>query len=114
MGKEISHSYNYDRSKICTPTLKKHVLSCSAAHTSYTNNLTRTITSYQVENEDSTEIQNNKDTSKTDNIHSCVTPLKQNYSVQVTDTSPNLTPLNTTLPIASDELQKNNGITPSW
>ena len=81
MGKEIGRSFKYNRSKISTPTLKKPVLSSSAAHTSYTSNLTRTIISSQLENEDSNTTQNTTYTSNTDDIHSCVTPWKKNYSV---------------------------------
>ena len=51
-----------------TPTLKKPLLSSQANHTSYTSNLTRTIISYQLENEDSTAIQNTSDISNTDDI----------------------------------------------
>ena len=82
MGKEIGRSFKYNRSKISTPTLKKPVLSSSAAHISYTSNLTRIIISSQLYNKDSNEIQNTMDTSNTDDIHSGVTPRKQNYSVQ--------------------------------
>ena len=95
MGKGIGRYFKYNRSKISTPTLKKPVLSSSAANTSYTSNLTRTFISSQLENEDSTAIQNKKYTSNTDDIHSCVTPQKQNYSVQYTYTPTCLTRLNT-------------------
>ena len=91
MGKVICRSYKYNRSKISTPTLKKPVLSSSAHHTSYTTTSTRTIISYQPEHKDSTEIQNTLYISNTDDIHSCVTPRKQNISVQVTSTPPCLT-----------------------
>ena len=93
MGKEICRSFKYNLSKISAPTLKKPVLSSSANHTSYKTNLTRTIISYQLENEDSTEIQNTLDISNTDYIHSCVTPRKHNISVQAISTPPRLTPL---------------------
>ena len=74
MGKEIGCSFKYHQSKISTPTLKKPVLSSSENHTSYTSNLTQTIISSQLENEDSTAIQNTADISTIDDIHSCVTP----------------------------------------
>ena len=112
MGKEMGRYFRYNRSKIFTPTLKKPVLYSSAAHTSYTSNLTRTIISSQLENEDSNEIQNNMDTSNTDYIHSCVTPQKQKYSVQDTSKPPRLTPLNTNLPTAPAELQKTTKLPP--
>ena len=76
MGKKIGRSFKYNRSKISTPTLKKSLLSSSANHTSYTTNLTQKIISYQLENEDSTAIQNTLDISNTDDILSCVTPRK--------------------------------------
>ena len=100
MGKEIGHSYKYYRSKISNPTLKKPVLSSSANHISYTTNLTPTIMYHQLQHKDSTSIQNTSDISNTDDIHSFVTPQKQNINVQATSTFPCLTPLITTLPLA--------------
>ena len=88
MGKEIGRSFKYNQSKISNPKLKKPVLSYSDAHTSYTSNLTRTIISSKLEDEDSNEIQNKTDTSNTDDIHSCITSRKQNYSVQATSIPP--------------------------
>ena len=105
MGKEIGRSFKYNQSNISTPTLKKPVLSSSAAHTPYTSNLTWTIISSQLENEDSNTIQTTTETSNTDDIHSCVTQ-QQNYSVQAKSTPSRLTPLNTTLSIAPVELHK--------
>ena len=81
MVKDIGSSYKYYRSKISTPTLKKHVFSYSANHTSYTTNLTPTIMSHQLQHKDSTSIQNAVEISNTDDIYSCVTPQKQNISV---------------------------------
>ena len=60
----------------------------------------------QLDNKDSTSNQNENNTSNTDDIQSCVTPRKQNYSVQDTSTITNLTPLNTTLYIEPVELHK--------
>ena len=97
-----------------TPTLKKPVLSSSANYTSYTTSLSQTIISSQLEHKDSTAIQKTSDISNTDDIHSCVTPRKQNYSVQSISKIPRLTPLITTLPLASFLVNKNNRITPSW
>ena len=91
MGKDIGCSLKYNPSKISTPILKKPVLSSSDDHTSYTSNLTRTLISSQLENEDSTAIQNMLDISNTYNIHSCVTPRKQNISVRATYTPTCLT-----------------------
>ena len=91
MGKEIGRSFKYNRSKIPTPTLKKPLLSSSPNHTSYTTNSTRTIISHQLENKDSTAIRNTSDISNKYDIHSCVTPRKQNISVQATSTPPCLT-----------------------
>ena len=67
--------------KISTPTLKKPVLSSSANHTSYTTTSTQTIMSHQLQHKDSTSIQNKVNISNTDDIHSCVTPLKHNIIV---------------------------------
>ena len=105
MGKDIGCSYNYNQLKISILTLKKYVLSSSANHISGTTSLSQTIISSQLENKDSTAIQNTSDISNIDDIHSCVTPRK-NYSVQSTSTLPSLTPLITTLPLAPVELTK--------
>ena len=112
MGKETGRYFKYNRSKVYTPTLKKPVLSSSAAHTSYAINLIQTFISSLIENEDSNAIQNNKDTSNTDDTHLCVTPRKQNYSVQVISTTNSLTRLNTTVPIAPVELQNTTKLSP--
>ena len=74
--------------------------------------MTRTFISSHLDTKDSTAIQNNNITSNTDDIHSCVTPQKKNYSVQATYTPPFLTPLNTTLPIAPVELHKRTKLPP--
>ena len=112
MGKEIGRSFKYNRLKISTPTLKKPVLSSSSNHISYTTNSTRSIISSQLENEYSTEIQNTSDISNTYDIHSCVTPLKHNISVQDTSTPPCLSPLITTLPLTPVELSKTTELPP--
>ena len=112
MGKDIGRSYKYNRSKISTPTLKKPVLSSSANYASYTTSLSQTIISYQLENKDSTSIQNTSGISNRDDIHSFVTPRKQNISVQATYTPPNLTPLITTLPLAPVEWPKTTELPP--
>ena len=62
--------------------------------------------SYQLQHKDSTSIQNTSDISNTNDIYSCVTPRKQNISVQVTSTPPQLTPLINTLPLLPVELPK--------
>ena len=62
MGKDVGCSYKYNQSKLSTPTLKKPVLSYPAAHTSSASNLTQTIISSQLENEDSNTIQKTMDT----------------------------------------------------
>ena len=112
MGKEIGCSFKYNRSKISTPTLKKPVLSSSADHKLYTSNLTRTIISSQLENEDSNAIQNKPDTSNTDDMHSCVTPRKK-----ATVSRPHLHPLvwhhsTKKVSIAPFELQKTTKLPP--
>ena len=112
MGKKFGRSFKYNQSKISTPTLKKPVLSSSENHTSYTTNSTRTIRSYQLENEDSTAIQNTSEISNTDDIHSCATPQKYNISVQATSTPPPLTPLINTLLLAPVESPKTTELPP--
>ena len=74
MGKDIGSSFKYNRLEISTSTLKKLVLSSSANHTSYTSNLTQTFISSQLENEDSTAIQNKSYISNTYDIPSRETP----------------------------------------
>ena len=106
MGKKIGRSLKYNRSETSTPTLKKPVLSSSDAHTSSASNSTRTSISFQLDNKYITTNQNNNNTSNIDEIHSCVTSQKQNYSVQDTSTTTSLTPLNTTLTIVPVELHK--------
>ena len=70
MGKEIGSCFKYNQSKISTPTLKKPVLSFSAAHTSYVSNSTQTSISSQLDNKYSIKNQNKNNTSNTDDIHS--------------------------------------------
>ena len=111
MGKEIGRSFKYNGWKISTPTLKKPVLSSSAAHRSYTSNFTQTFISSQLENKYFIAIQNKKDNPNTYDIHSCVTPQKLSYSVQATSTTSHLKQLNTALPIAPVELQKISKLT---
>ena len=113
MGKEIRISFKYHRSKISTPKLNKPVLSSSDDHTSTASNSTQTSISSQLDNKDMTKNQNKNNTSNTDDIHSCVTPRKQNYSVQATSTPTHLTSLNTTLPIAPVSLHKTNQLPPA-
>ena len=110
MGKDIGHSYKYNQSKISTPTLKKPVLSSSSNHTSYTTSLSQTSISSQLKNKDSNAIQNTSEISNTDEIHSCVTPQKQNYSVHATSTLPILTLFITTLPLAPVELTQTTAL----
>ena len=112
MGKEIGRSYKYNRSKISISTLKKPVLSSSENHTSYTTNSTPTIMSHQLQHKDSTSIQNTVNISNTYDIHSCVTPRKQNISFQATSTPPRFTPLITTLPLLPVELPKTTHLPP--
>ena len=82
MGKEIGRLYKNNQSKLSTPTLKKPGLSSSAAHTSSASNLTRTSISSQLDNKGITTNKKKNNTSNIDDTHSCVTPQKQNYSVQ--------------------------------
>ena len=104
MGKEIGRSFKNNRSKILTSTLKKTVLLYSAAHKSSASNSTGTSISSQLDNKDITTNKNNNNISNTDDIQSCVTPQKQNYSVQATYTTTNSTPLNATLYLTSIKL----------
>ena len=75
--------------------------------------MTQTFISSQLDNKDSTTNQKKKNTSNTYDIHSCVTPQKQNYSVQVTSKTTRLTPLNTKISIAPVELHKTKQLPPA-
>ena len=68
--------------------------------------------SHQLQHKDSTSIQKTANISNTDDIHSCVTPRKQNISVHATSTSPRLTPFITTLPFLPAELPKTTHLPP--
>ena len=68
MGKDIGRSFEYNRTKISTPTLKKPVLFPLAAQKSSESNLMLTFISSELDIEDITENKNKKDTSKTDDI----------------------------------------------
>ena len=67
---------------------------------------------HQLQHKDSTSNQNKVNISNTDDIHSCVTPRKQNISVQATSTPPRLTPLITILPLLPVELPKTTHLPP--
>ena len=76
MGKYIS-LLEKNRSKPSTQTLKRTVLSSSDAHASSASNSTGTSILSQLDNKDITTDQNRNKTSKTDDIHSCLTPRKK-------------------------------------
>ena len=113
MGKDISCFYKDNQSNLSTPTLKKPVLSSSAYHTSSASNSTQTSISFRLDNKHITTNNNKNNISNIDDIQSCVTPRKQNYSVQVTSTPTHLTSLNDTLPIASVKLHTTTKLPPS-
>ena len=69
--------------------------------------------SSQLDHKDIATNQSKNNTSNTDDIHSCVTPRKQNYNVQATSTTTCLTQLNDTLPIANVELHKTKQLSPA-
>ena len=112
MGKEIGRLKKYNRLKISIPKLKKPVLLSSANHTSYTTNLSRIIMSHQLQHKDIISIQNRVNTSNTDDIHSCLTPRKQNISVRAISTPPRLTQLIANLPLLPVELPKKTHLPP--
>ena len=106
MGKEIGRFFKYNQSKLYTPKIKEPVLLSSASHTSSESNSTQTSISSQLDNKEITTNKNKNNTSNTYDIHSCVTPRKQNYSVQATSTTTNLTSLNATLYLTSVKLHR--------
>ena len=69
---------------------------------------------HQLQHKESTFIQKTVNISNTDDIHSCITPQKQNISVQATSTPSHLTPLITTLPLLPVELPKTTLLPPTW
>ena len=81
-------------------------------HTSYTTSSSQTFISSQLENEDSTAIQNTSEILNIDDIHSCVTPQKKNISVQATSIPPCLTPLINTVTLTPVELPKTTQLPP--
>ena len=113
MVKDNGHIYKYNRPKQSTAIFKKHVLSSSASHASSTSNSIGTSISPQLDNKDITKNQNKNNTSNIYDIQSCVSPRKQNYSVQATSTTTCLAPLNTTITIAPVELHKTKQLPPS-
>ena len=88
MVKDIGHIYKYNQPKQSIPTFKKPVLSSSAANASSASNSIRTFISYQLHTKNITTNQNKNNASNTYDIHSCVTPKKQN-----TVSRPHLQPL---------------------
>ena len=68
--------------------------------------MTGTSISSQFYNKDLTTSRNKNNNSNTDDIHSCVTPQKQNYSAYATSTTTNLTTLKITLSFEPVELRK--------
>ena len=75
--------------------------------------MTGTSISSQPDNKDITTNQNKNNTSNTDDIHSCVTPRKKNYSVHDTSTTNILKSLNTAIPIAPVELHTTTKLRPA-
>ena len=112
MGKEISCIYKNNWSKLSTPKLKKADLSSSDSHTSSASHSKRTSISPILDNKNIITNQNKNNTSNTDDIQSCVTPWKQNHSVQTTSATTHLTTLNATLHIASIKLHTTTKLLP--
>ena len=112
MGKEIGRSYKYNRPKSSSPTVKKHVLSSLAHHTSCITISNPPVTSHSHQHKGSASNQDKVNISNTDDINSCVTPKIHNISVQATSTPPRLTPLITNLPILPVELPKTTQLHP--
>ena len=113
MGKDIGRFYKNNRPKLSPPTLKKHVLSYSASHTSYASNSARTSIPYRLDSNHIIINYNKNNTSNKDEIQSCVTPRKKNYSVQATSKTAHLYPLNDTLHIASVKLHTTTKLPPT-
>ena len=105
--------YKNNWSELSTPKLKKPVLSSSDYHTSSASNSKRTSISSRLDNKHITNNQNKNNISNTYDVHSCVTPRKQNYSFQATSTTTHLTPLNATLSIAYFKLHTTTELHPA-
>ena len=103
MGKEIGR-FSKLIIKNLTSTIKKTVLLSLAAHTSYGSTSKQTYISSELDNKDIFPNKNKNNTRNTEDIHSCVTPRKQNYSVHATSKITHLTLLNSILHIASVKL----------
>ena len=106
MGKDVGRSFKYKRPKSSSTTLKKPVLSSTANHTSCITVSNQPVTSQPCQHKGSASNQDKVNISYTDDIHSCVTPKRNNISVQATSIPPHLTPLITTLPILPIEVPK--------
>ena len=112
MGKDIGCSFKYNRPKSSSPTMKKPVLSSTANHTACITISNPPITSHPRQHKGSASNQDNVNISNKDDIHSCVTPKRNNISVKTTSTPPCLTQLITTLPILPVELPKTTQLPP--
>ena len=109
----VGRLYKNNRSKLSTPISKKPGLSSSAFHTSSVSNYTRTYISSILDNKHITTNQKKNNISNTDDIQSCVTQQKQNYSVQDTYKPTHLRPLNDTLPMPSVKLHTTTKLPPA-
>ena len=98
--------------KISTTTLKKNIWSYSDSHTSSANNLSQTSISSRLDNKEISTNQHKHFFPSKDDIHSCVTPQKQNYSVHATYKKTHLIPLKATLPIVYIDLHTTNELLP--
>ena len=99
--------------KLSTPKLKKPVLSSSYSHTSSGSTWTQTSILSRLDNKQITTNQSKNNISNIDDIQSCVTPQKQNYSVQATYKTTHLIPFNAKLHIAYVKLHTRTEFPPS-
>ena len=87
------------------------MLPSSYSHESSASNSTGTYISYRHDNKHISTNQNKNNISNTYDIHSCVTPRKQNYSVQATSATTHLMPFNSSLTIAYVKLHTTTYLT---
>ena len=91
MGKDIGRIYKHNQSQLSTPSIKAPVISSSASQTSSYIELSITSVSSIIYKKQTNSvlcsensIQNNLNITNNDNIQSCETQIKQNYSIPTT------------------------------
>ena len=99
--------------ELSNPKLEKSVLSPPASHKPSANNSTQISILSILDNKHITTNKNKNNISNIDDIQSCITPRRQNYSAQATSMPTHLTPLDATLSITFFKLHTATKLTPA-